>query len=365
MLALSVAGALAVTAVAAVAPAGRVRAATLDAPVITVADGNSVIALQTSGDGLRFYWNEYGTSNWHGQQVAGNGSTFSQPAIAEVGNTVVIAAQGISNTLDLYWQTEGDSGWHLERVAGTQTTYSAPSLAQDGSTTVIAAVGPSDSLEFYWAVNGTTAWHQELVAGAGTTISAPSLAVNIGAVNIAAEGGGGSLDYYWALNGSTTWHPELVAGAGSIQSAPALSAHDGFANIAALKGGAFVSVFYWAANGSTTWALSTLPPYEFGPSSIAAFPGRPGGVNVVARGLLGMTEETDLNGSGTWQSTAVCSYGLENNTSPPCAATTPSITMNGSSANIADEDIDGNLDFYWQDSNGIFHAEVVDTAAHL
>ena len=86
-------------------------------PAITVADGNSVIAVHTSGNGLRFYWNEFGTNNWHGEQVAADGTTFSDPAIAQVGNTVVIAAQGIGNSLDLYWQTNGASGWNAETVA--------------------------------------------------------------------------------------------------------------------------------------------------------------------------------------------------------------------------------------------------------
>src|SRR5258707_500941 len=70
------------------------RASSALTPAITVADGNSVIAVQTSGDGLRFYWNEHGTDTWHGEQVAANGTTFSSPSIAQAGNYVVIAAQG-------------------------------------------------------------------------------------------------------------------------------------------------------------------------------------------------------------------------------------------------------------------------------
>jgi hypothetical protein len=86
LLGLSAAGALAVTAATVLAPGGPVAlASVLPNPAITVADGNSVIAVQTSEDGLRFYWNQYGTNNWHGEQVAANGTTFSQPAIAQVG----------------------------------------------------------------------------------------------------------------------------------------------------------------------------------------------------------------------------------------------------------------------------------------
>jgi hypothetical protein len=43
----------------------------------------------------------------------------------------------------------------------------------------------------------------------------------------------------------------------------------------------------------------------------------------------------------------------------------PSITMNNGSENIAFEDLNGNLDFAWEDSSGAFHLETVDTAANL
>jgi hypothetical protein len=46
-----------------------------------VAADNSVIAVQTSADGLRFYWNQYGTNTWHGEQVAANGkSSLRRPS---------------------------------------------------------------------------------------------------------------------------------------------------------------------------------------------------------------------------------------------------------------------------------------------
>src|ERR1039457_3587017 len=113
MLAVAGAAALAITAVSAGAPGGpAARAdASFATPAITVADGNSVIAVQTSGNGLRFYWNEFGTRTWHGEQVAADGTTFSSPSIAQVGNSVVIAAQGAGNSLDFYWQPNGGSGW--------------------------------------------------------------------------------------------------------------------------------------------------------------------------------------------------------------------------------------------------------------
>src|SRR6202034_457287 len=101
-------------------------------PAITVADGNSVIAVHTGSDGLRFYWHEFGTNNWHGEQVAADGTTFSDPAIAQIGNTVVIAAEGIYNSLDLYWQTIDNSGWHPESVATIGKTYSASRIPNNG-----------------------------------------------------------------------------------------------------------------------------------------------------------------------------------------------------------------------------------------
>jgi hypothetical protein len=261
LLALSAAGALAVTAVTALGPGGPAAMAfSVFNPAITVADGNSVIAVHTSGNGLRFYWNEFGTNNWHGEQVAADGTTFSGPAIAQVGNTVVIAAEGIYNSLDLYWQTNGASGWNAETVATIRTTYSAPSIAQNGNSTIIAAEGPSNSLDFYWAFNGTSNWGPEQVAGAGTTYSAPSIATNTSGngVNIAAEGPSNSLDFYWAINGTATWHPEVVAGAGTTATAPAISAHDNGVTIVALNQGGYLSTSWWATNGTAGWVAAVF-----------------------------------------------------------------------------------------------------------
>jgi hypothetical protein len=50
-------------------------------PAITVANGNTVVAAETSAHGLHFYWNEFGTNTWHAQQVVGNASTYSAPAM--------------------------------------------------------------------------------------------------------------------------------------------------------------------------------------------------------------------------------------------------------------------------------------------
>jgi hypothetical protein len=283
-------------------------------PAITVADGNSVIAVHTSGNGLRFYWNEFGTNNWHGEQVAADGTTFSDPAIAQVGNTVVIAAEGIFNRLDLYWQTNGASGWNAETVAGIRTTYSAPSIAQNGNSTIIAAEGPSNSLDFYWAINGTA-----------------------------------------------TWHPEVVAGAGTTATAPAISAHDNGVTIVALNQGGYLSTSWWATNGTPGWVPSPMPDGDTSASSIVAYAGR---VYVAANELFGyMGVSTSVGDSGTWTSSQVIYKGLF---SPGLTVVgNPSVTINDGSVNIATEDVYGNLSFFWQDSSGAFHQETVDTAANL
>ena len=366
LLTLSATAALALTAATTLAPGGPAAlASVLPDPVITVADGNSVIAVQTSEDGLRFYWNQYGTNNWYGEQVAANGTTFSQPAIAQVGNTVVIAVEGIYNSMDLYWQTNGTSGWHAETVATIETTYSAPSIAQNGNSTIITAQGPSDSLDFYWAYNGTTNWYPEVVAGSGTTFSAPSIAANTAGngVNIAAQGPSNSLDFYWAINGTATWHPEVVAGAGSIEYAPAMVAQNNGVNIVALNADGLGSTFWWAFNGSPTWTASAVDGGTVSQPSMVAYSGNPGGVHVIYRGLFGETPyiSTNVNGSGTWTQT----YLYIDSPTAPIAAGDPSITMNNGSENIAFEDINGDLLFYWEDSSGNFHGETVDTAANL
>jgi hypothetical protein len=364
LLALSAAGALAVTAATVLAPGGPAALAFSDFnPAITVAGGNSVIAVHTSGNGLRFYWNEYGTNNWHGEQVAANGTTFSDPAIAQVGNTVVIAAEGIYNSLDLYWQTNGASGWNAETVATIRTTYSAPSIAQNGNSTIIAAEGPSNSLDFYWAYNGSSNWGPEQVAGAGTTFSAPSIAANAlgNGVNIAAEGPSNSLDFYWAINGTATWHPEVIAGAGTTATTPAISAHDNGVTIVALNQDGYLSTSWWATNGTAGWVQSPMPDGDTSASSIVAYAGR---VYVAARELFDyMGVSTSVGDSGTWTSSQVINKGLF---SPGLVVVgVPSITINNGSVNIATEDIYGNLSFFWQDSSGAFHQETVDTAANL
>jgi hypothetical protein len=291
-----------------------------------VANGNSVIAVQTADDGLRFYWNQHGTDNWYGEQVAGAGTTYSAPAITVVGNDVVIAAEGPLNSMYAYWQAFGASGWNSKPVAGIRTTYSQPAIQADGSSSVIAAEGANNSLDFYWAVNGTTNWGPEVVAGAGAGIdTAPAMIYNNGTVQIYAADthaayGFGTVLSYSALNGTANWIPQEVP-VGELN-APAVVAY----------------------------------PYV---------PGSPGGVHLVSNAASAyMVVMTEADGSVDWQGdSSMCpTAGLAGS---GCSIGTPSAVMNDGLLNIATEDGQGNLRFWWQDSAGTYHEETVDTSGNL
>jgi hypothetical protein len=368
LLAAAGAAALALTGVAAAGPGGpAARAAVSFAqPAITVADGNTVIAVQTAEDGLRFYWNEHGTNTWHGEQVAANGTTFSAPAMIADGNSVVIAAAGLFNSLDFYWQVNGASGWNPETVAGNRTTYSAPAMALDGNTVVIAAEGASNSLKFYWAVNGTATWGPETVAGPGTTFSAPAEAVNGNGVNIAAEGPGNSLDFYWAFNGTSTWTPDVVAGAGSTDSttAPALAADGSWASIIALNPIGIGSVVYQNQNGVPGWIQRTMTGFNTGTGTSNS--------PMVTAGDQGYVAQTGAEGDvQVFQieaDPATFNWPWSDGPVTPdtTAASAPALTFNGGLANIAYIGGTGNLYLDWGAlHDGDLTQELVDTAANL
>jgi hypothetical protein len=248
----------------------------------------------------------------------------------------------------------------METVAGRGTTYSAPSVRQDGRSVIIAAQGPVSSLDFYWAANGTSVWHPETVAGSGTTFSAPSQTVNGNSVNIVAEGPGSSLYFYWAANGSSTWTPEVVAGAGTTTDVPAIAVNYGSVNVAAVNADTSKMTFYWAANGSTTWHPQQLTGLTGGAPAITTYPF---GVHVVDREWFGqLADKSTVNGTGTWQYAPVGPGGLN---SKDGTTSNPAVTMNDDIENIAAIDDNGNLDFYWQASNGQYIQETVDTAANL
>ncbi|MGI9006618.1 MAG: hypothetical protein ACR2FU_10545 [Streptosporangiaceae bacterium] len=169
---------------AVIAPGGPAAlAATIPGPAITVADGNSVIAVQTSGNGLRFYWNEHGTNTWHGEQVAANGTTFSPPSIAQDGNAVVIAAQGPTPAwISTGRPTAAQSG--TRRRSPARGRPSPAITANNGSVNVVALGPNAFGTLFYWAQNCTTTWHLETLPG--LDVGAPAITTSPGGVHVVA-----------------------------------------------------------------------------------------------------------------------------------------------------------------------------------
>jgi hypothetical protein len=79
-------------------------------------------------------------------------------------------------------------------------------------------------------------------------------------------------------------------------------------------------------------------------------------VHVVSESLFGtLSVDSAENGSGTWQYQAAYGDGG--------AGAAPAATMNNGSLNIAVFASSGDLDFYWQDSSGAYHQELVSPAS--
>jgi hypothetical protein len=179
-------------------------------------------------------------------------------------------------------------------------------------------------------------------------------------VNIVAEGPSGILYFYWAANGSPTWTREVVAGSGSTTDIPAITVNYGSVNVAAVNANTSSMTFYWAVNGSTTWHPEPLPGLTGGAPAITTFPL---GVHVVTRGWFGqLADQFTSTGTGIWSVASVGPGGLN---SPAGTMSNGAVTMNDDIENIAAIDYKGNLDFYWQGSDGSYIQEVVDTAANL
>ena len=151
-----------------------------------------------------------------------------------------------------------------------------------------------------------------------------------------------------------------MAGAGTTTDAPAITVNNGSVNVAAVNANIVSTMFYWALNGTATWHPERLPGFTGGAPAITTYPG---GVHVVDRDWFGqLADKSTSNGTGTWQWTGVGPGGVE---AVDGSRSDPAVTMNDGSENIAEIDITGNLDFYWQDSDGQYIQEVVDTAANL
>ena len=267
--------------------------------------------MQTSGNGLRFYWNEHGTNNWHGEQVAANGTTFSD-AVHRPGRQLRRHRRaGRRQQPGLL--LAGERRHRLEhggrgRAPGRPTPHRrSPRTAPPWSS---RREGPATAWPSTGRPTSTAAWNPEIVAGAGTTFSAPAQAVNGNSVNIAAEGPSNSLRLLLGRQRQPHLEPRKSWPApGTTTSAPAMVAQGGGVNIVARRYNTVGLVSYWAVNGSATWTPSGLAGEEAGGQpSMVAYPGNPGGVHVVAVGgfLGGVAEETSVNGSGSWQEALVC-----------------------------------------------------------
>lgn len=324
-------------------------------PAMAVAAGNTVIAVQTQNDGLRFYWNQYGTNTWRGEQVAADGTALSVPAIAADGNGVNIVVEGPNNSLDFYWQTDGTSTWQEETVAGANSTYSAPRLATIGNFVGIVAQGPRNSLDYYWAENGTSTWTPEWVGGYNTTYSAPAIAADGDDAIVAAEGPSNSLESYWQLDGTNPWYPVPVAGAGAgagtTFSDPAITGNDGSANIAVAGPNGDLD-FYWQQNVTLPWDNPVEVIDQTGsqedPGITTMNHGSGDGVCVTSSEVVWCA----VDGSAHWaiSSPEVLIPGSDS-----------AITENGSSDNIAWYYCCGpELFFSWDDTSGTWHDETVD-----
>ena len=321
-------------------------------PAIAVANGNTVVATQTSTQGLHFYWNEFGTNTWHVQQVVNN-QAYSAPAMVVYGDAVVIAAEGPDHTLDLYWEQVGNSlGWRGRQIAGPGTTYSAPSMVVNGGNLNLAVTGPSFSLEFYWASGLNSALHPEPVAGVNTTFSAPSIALNDSDVDIVSQGPANSLDFYQARVGTGKWQPEVVAGASTTYSAPSVSTYLNVDASVFAEGPDLSLHYYWKTNITQTWHPVTFSgPGAIGQPAIAI-----DGLSLVVvthaqAGVLASYGSGDVNGVG-WNREPV-------NTATSPAGSDAAVTLNGVSQNIAVFGPTGDLDFYWQSDDGAFTKEVI------
>ncbi len=79
-------------------------------------------------------------------------------------------------------------------------------------------------------------------------------------------------------------------------------------------------------------------------------------MHVVSESLFGtLSVDSTENGTGTWQYQAAAGDGG--------AGAAPAATMNNGSLNIAVFGSNGNLYFYWQDSSGNYHQELVSPAS--
>jgi hypothetical protein len=158
----------------------------------------------------------------------------------------------------------------------------------------------------------------------------------------------------------------------SIKTAPAMIYTNGavqiFASDLYADYGFGTVLSYSALNGTANWIPQEVPVGALNAPAVVAYPyvpGSPGGVHLVSNALGAyMVVMTEADGSFDWQGdSSMCpAAGLAGS---GCSIGNPSAVMNGGLLNIATEDGQGNLRFWWQDSGGTYHEETVDTAANL
>ena len=124
---------------------------------------------------------------------------------------------------------------------------------------------------------------------------------------------------------------------------------------------------YSALDGTANWIPESVGG-GFSVPSIVAYPyvpGSPGGLHVAVNGFDGyLGDATRLTAASAGNTAGPCAaLGLFY--SPLCSIGNPSAAMNGGLLNLASEDGNGNLIFFWQDSSGNFHEERSTRAANL
>ena len=238
-----------------------------------IGEGNNStgVAYEGAAHALWFSWQTYGTSQWHPEEVAGPGTTYSAPSVGESSATSVsnnanaIAVEGPDNSLDYYWQMFDNVQWNKEVVATSNAAYSAPSLAEveasnsshSGLKEVndIYVMGPDHSLVDWDQGLLSGGWQRSAIAGDGEAFSAPSAVDSVEIsyfasdynTQVAYEGPGDSLLYYWDdRNGSGT---ETVAGPGTTTSAPTIADGNNSTSVAAQGPGNSLA-FYWQQTGT-------------------------------------------------------------------------------------------------------------------
>ena len=254
-------------------PTPSPASATTTPAVVAIGEGNNStgVAYEGAAHALWFSWQTYGTSQWHPEEVAGPGTTYSAPSVGESSATSVsnnanaIAVEGPDNSLDYYWQMFDNVQWNKEVVATSNAAYSAPSLAEveasnsshSGLKEVndIYVMGPDHSLVDWDQGLLSGGWQRSAIAGDGEAFSAPSAVDSVEIsyfasdynTQVAYEGPGDSLLYYWDdRNGSGT---ETVAGPGTTTSAPTIADGNNSTSVAAQGPGNSLA-FYWQQTGT-------------------------------------------------------------------------------------------------------------------